>query len=97
MVYFIIAATKGAFQIGPAGARKTWDIPVRFLCGLCEKLCISFAVIFYRKVRKVLRKGAQSRVKGVYIIVAGWWAHQPGRPVVGGVLTAHMKQSDATI
>ena len=36
-------------------------IPIRFLCGLClpdlkiiqagEKLCISFAVIFYRKTR----------------------------------------------
>ena len=54
------------FKLALQARRKIWDIPVRFLCGLCEKLCISFAVIFYRKV---LRKGAQSRVKGVYIIV----------------------------
>jgi hypothetical protein len=30
-------------------------------------------------------------------IVAGWWRRQPGQPAVGGVLTAHMKQSDAMI
>ena len=28
---------------------------------------------------------------------AGWWGHQPGRPAVGGVVTAHMKQSSAAI
>ena len=68
------------FKLALQARRKIWDIPVRFLCGLCEKLCISFAVIFYRKV---LRKGAQSRVKGVYIIAAGWWVHQPGRTCRG--------------
>ncbi len=26
----------------------------------------------------------------------GWWGHQPGRPVVGGVSTAHFQRSDAT-
>jgi hypothetical protein len=26
---------------------------------------------------------------GAFQIVAGWWGHQPGRPAVGGVPTAH--------
>jgi hypothetical protein len=34
---------------------------------------------------------------GAFKIVAGWWGHQPGRPAVGGVSTAHMKHRSATI
>ena len=34
---------------------------------------------------------------GVYIIVAGWWRHQPGQLAVGGVPTAHNQPVNATI
>ncbi len=34
---------------------------------------------------------------GAFIIVAGWWGHQPGQPALGGVLTAHKLYGHATI
>ena len=34
---------------------------------------------------------------GAFRIVSGWWRHQPGQDAVGGVFTAHRKQSNATI
>ncbi len=34
---------------------------------------------------------------GAFQIVAGWWGHQPRQPAVGGVSTAHMQSSKATI
>ncbi len=34
---------------------------------------------------------------GAFQIVAGWWGHQPGQLAVGGVSTAHVQFSRATI
>ena len=34
---------------------------------------------------------------GAFRIVSGWWRHQPGQDAVGGVSTAHRKQSNTTI
>jgi hypothetical protein len=54
-----------------------------FLCGY-----------FYRKVRKVLRKGAQSRVKGVYIIGP---ADMPAKEYTPKYLTEYTANKESSL
>ena len=47
--------------------------------------------------KKIYFVGLQQFQSGVYIIVAGWWEHQPGWAAVVGVSTGHSNQTAATI
>ena len=92
---YIEAFHRSSFASVIIESLKTIVLGNFFLCKRCQikiknRFISSFTVFDFNKKIKICPKFR-------WILVAGWWGHQPGQHAVGGVPTAHKQHGNATI